>query len=159
MPWVKKELEAHGIRTEIPLIPEPWHPDYQKFKNEFEKYSVTENTILIGHSCGCAFLVRWLGETNRKINKLVLVAPWKINNKNDKWRRFFYDYPINRTIKERIKEIVMFTADNEEMDGKISLDIFHQALDGKIIELKGMGHYCLEDMKTEVFPELLKEVI
>jgi hypothetical protein len=30
----------------------------------------------------------------------------------------FYTYPIDKTIKNRVKEIVMFTADNEEEDGK-----------------------------------------
>lgn len=159
MPWIKKELISRGIKTEIPLMPEPWHPNYEAFKKEFEKYKVTNNTILIGHSCGCAFLVRWLGETKRRIKKLILVAPWKINDKHDKWRKIFYEYPIDRTIKERVEEVIMFTADNEREDGKKSLNIFHKALGGEIIELKGMGHYCFEDMGTEEFPELLKEVI
>ncbi len=88
-----------------------------------------------------------------------MVAPWKINSKHDKWREQFYTYPIDRKIKERVKEIVMFTADNEEEGGKKSLSIFHKALGGKIIELKGMGHFCFEDMDTYEFPELLKEII
>jgi len=159
IPWIKKELTLGGIKTEIPLMPEPWHPNYEAFKKEFEKYNVTTNTILIGHSCGCAFLVRWLGETKRRITKLILVAPWKINDKHDKWRKLFYEYPIDRTIKERVKEIVMFTADNEEENGKKSLSIFHKALGGKIIELRGRGHYTMEDMKTEKFPELLEEIL
>lgn len=53
----------------------------------------------------------------------------------------------------------MFTSDNEEEDGKKSLRIFHKALGGKIIELKGRGHYTIGDMETEEFPELLKEII
>ncbi|KKS46684.1 MAG: hypothetical protein UV09_C0014G0004 [Candidatus Gottesmanbacteria bacterium GW2011_GWA2_42_18] len=159
MPWIRKELTSRGIKTEIPLMPEPWQPDYKAFKTEFEKYIVTPNTILIGHSCGCAFLVRWLGETKQRIKKLILVAPWKINDKNDKWRKLFYEYPVDRTIQECVKNIVMFTADNEETNGKKSLNIFHKALGGKIIELKGMGHFCFEDMGTYEFPELLKEVI
>jgi predicted alpha/beta hydrolase family esterase len=104
-------------------------------------------------------LVRWLGETKQRIKKLILVAPWKINDKHDKWRKLFYGYPVDKTIKERLREIILFTADNEMEGGKISLNIFYKALGGKIIELKGMGHFCFEDMKTEEFPELLKEVI
>ena len=159
IPWLKKELSSQGIKTETPLMPSPWEPDYNKFKKEFGKHKVTENTILIGHSCGCAFLVRWLGETKQKVNKLILVAPWKIPDKNDQFRKAFYEYPIDKTIKSRIKEIVMFTANDEEEDGKKSLKIFHKALGGKIIELKGRGHYTLGDMGTEKFPELLKEII
>lgn len=159
IPWIKKELSSKGIKTETPLMPEPWEPDYDKFKKEFEKHDVDENTILIGHSYGCAFLVRWLGETKKKINKLVLVAPWKIPDKKDKLRKAFYEYPIDKTIKSRVKEIIMFTSDDEEEDGKKSLKIFHDALGGKVIELRGRGHYTLDDMGTEEFPELLEKII
>ncbi|MBS3127157.1 hypothetical protein J4228_03250 [Candidatus Woesearchaeota archaeon] len=53
----------------------------------------------------------------------------------------------------------MFTADDEEDDGKKSLKIFHKALVGKIIGLKGRGHYTLGDMGTEEFPELLEVIL
>lgn len=159
IPWAKKELLARGIKTETPLMPTPWDPDYEKFKKEFEKYKVTEDTILIGHSCGCAFLVRWLGETKQKISKLILVAPWKIPDKDDKFRKAFYEYPIDTTIKDRIREVIMFTSDDEEDDGKKSLKIFHQVLGGKVIELKEHGHYIIGDMGTEEFPELIEVVL
>ena len=159
IPRIKKELSSKGIKTETPLMPEPWKPNYKSFKAEFEKYKVTEDTVLVGHSCGSAFLVRWLGETKQKINKLILVAPWKIPDKNDEDRIAFYTYLIDKTIKSRVKKIVMFTADDEENDGKKSVEIFHKSLGGKVIELKGHGHYTLADMGTEEFPELLKEIM
>lgn len=159
IPWIKKELTSIGIKTETPLMPKPWEPDYNAFKKEFEKYKVTDNTILIGHSCGCAFLVRWLGETKQKVYKLILVAPWKIPDKGDEGREAFYLYPIDETIKSRVNKIIMFTADDEEDDGKRSLKIFHDALGGKVIEIRERGHYTIGDMKTEKFPELLREVI
>lgn len=160
MPWTKKQLIANGIETETPIMPSPWQPDYGKFKSEFEKLNVDKNTILVGHSCGCAFLVRWLGETKTKIFKLFLVAPWKISQeKKDGADVNFYTYQIDPTIKNRIDQIVMFTADDEEYDGKKSLKIFHNALDGEIIELKSRGHYTQGDMKTEEFPELLEKIL
>jgi len=140
-------------------MPDPWEPDYQKFKAEFEKYEVGENTTLIGHSCGSAFLVRWLGETKRKVLKLVLVAPWKIPDKDDKFRKEFYAYSIDDTIRFRVGEIVIFTADDEEDEGKESLKIFHQALGGEVIELKERGHYTFDDMGTDEFPELLEKIV
>lgn len=159
MPWLKKELEAQGIKTYVPLMPEPWQPDYERFKKVFENYPVSENTVLIGHSCGSAFLVRWLGYTKKKIKKLILVAPWKIPPLGDTYREKFYTYPIDKTIKLRVSEIVMFTSNNEKEDGKKALQIYHNAIGGKIIELKGKGHYTLDDMKTPAIPELLTEVL
>lgn len=155
IPWLKRELTAKGIKTETPLMPHPWEPDYNAFKREFEKYPTSENTVLVGHSCGCAFLVRWRGESKQKIQKLILVAPWKVSSKNDP----FYTYPIDETIRTRVQEIVLFSSDNEEADGKESLKIFYNALGGEIIELKGKGHYTLNDMDTEEFPELLEEIV
>jgi len=159
IPRIKKELLENNIQTQTPLMPEPRQPDYDKFKNEFEKNHVDKNTILIGHSCGCAFLVRRLGETKQKILKLFLVAPWKINDEGDKFREAFYTYPIDVTIKDRVGKIVMFTANDKDPEGKESLKIFHEALGGEIIDLKNHGHYTLGDMGTEEFPELLKAIL
>lgn len=159
IPWLKRNLVAAGIKTEIPSMPEPWYPDYEKFKEEFGKYEVNENTILIGHSCGAAFLVRWLGDSKAKVAKLVLVAPWKIPDEGDEIKKDFYNYPIDETIKSRVGEIIMFTADDEEKDAKESLKIFHNALGGEVIELKGHGHYTMDDMDTEEFPELLEVIL
>lgn len=159
IPWTKDKLIERGIKIETPLMPTPWEPDYEKFKAEFEKYDVNEDTILIGHSCGCAFLVRWLGDTKQKISKLILVAPWKIpQEKRNGAEVDFYTYPIDKAIKERVKEIIMFTADEVE-DGKRSLDMYHEVLGGKIIELKSHGHYTMGDMGTTEFPELLEVIL
>jgi predicted alpha/beta hydrolase family esterase len=159
IPWIKEELFKQDIKVYIPLMPEPWKPNYESWKKEFDKLQINKDTILIGHSCGCAFLVRWLGETKQKINKLILVAPWKIPDEDNIIKKAFYEYLIDETIKSRVKEIIMFTADNEEEDGKESLEIFHNSLEGKIIDLKGRGHYTIGDMGTEEFPELLKEIL
>jgi len=159
IPWVKKELISNNIETETPLMPLPWEPDYEGFKKEFEKYEVNEDTVLIGHSCGCAFLVRWLGETKREVSKLILVAPWKIAPHKDDCIKKFYTYKIDETIKERVNSIVMFTSDNEEGDGKKSLEIFHNILGGEIVSLKDHGHYVLGQMGTEEFTELVDVVL
>ncbi len=158
IPWTKKELESRGVKTETPLMPEPWAPVYAAFKNELEKLDITEDTILIGHSCGCSFLVRWLGETKRKVKKLVLVAPWKIPTNDNQFKKIFYDFDIDETIKSRVNNITMFTADDEAEDGKRGLQMYHAAIGGKIINLEGHGHYTQGDMGTEEFPELIEVV-
>jgi predicted alpha/beta hydrolase family esterase len=81
-------IVIHGCPSNAERVMDPKTRTYDKhwipwIKKEFEKYNVTKNTILIGHSCGCAFLVRWLGETKQKVNKLILVAPWKIPDKKE----------------------------------------------------------------------------
>ncbi len=157
--WSQRELIAAGIPTENPMMPNPWKPDYEVYKKIFEQHHINEHTVLVGHSCGSAFLVRWLGDTKRNIGKLILVAPWKIPDPTDELRMALYTYDIDETIKDRVKKIVIFTSDNEEEDGKKSAEIFHNALGGEVINLPNHGHYCLDDMGTEAFPELLKTIL
>lgn len=159
IPWIRKELMSREIKTETPLMSEPWKRDYNKWKVEFEKNNINENTILIGHSCGGGFLVRWLGETKRKIKKLILVAPWKIADKNDELKKKFYNFEIDSSIKDRVSEIVMFTSDNESDDGKKSLKLYYDVLGGKVIELKNKGHFNFDDLGGQEFPELMNEII
>lgn len=159
IPWTKQKLEERGIQTETPLMPEPWSPQYDAYSSALERFPISEDTVLVGHSCGCAFLVRWLGDSKRAVKKLILVAPWKIPDEGDDIKKAFYEYPIDVSIKDRVSDIVIFTSDDEEDDGKVSARMFHNALGGRLIELKGRGHYTLEDMGTEEFPELLEEIL
>ena len=159
IPWVRDNLIVRNIPTLTPVMPQPWAPDYAKFKLEFEKHPVSERSILIGHSCGCAFLVRWLGETKRKVDMLVLVAPWKIPRAGDPVRQAFYDFPIDATIKSRVRRIVMFTSDTEQENGKRSLAIYHSALGGDVVDLPHKGHYVIGDMGTCEFPELVDRIL
>lgn len=153
--WTQTQLVECGIHASAPLMPSPWTPNYEVFKNEFEKNEITEHDTLVGHSCGGAFLVRWLGDTKQKIKKLILVAPWKVSQEFSD----YYGFEIDTTIPERVGEIVMFTSDDEEDDGKQSIKIFHEALGGKLIELSAHGHFVRQDMGTEKFPELLHEIL
>ena len=160
IPWLCRELIKKDIESFVPLMPEPWDPDYKSWCKKFEEVEVGENSVLIGHSGGCAFLVRWLGEHKTRVKKLILVAPWKIpseefsDGEND-----LYDFDIDREIKDLVDEVIIFTSNDEEEDGKKSAQIYTDELNGKLIELKDHGHYCLDDMHTEEFPELLDSVL
>lgn len=71
-PWIKKELEKRGFDVSNELYPKDWLPDYEEWKKVFERNKIDENTILIGHSAGTAFILRWLSENKRKVDKLIL---------------------------------------------------------------------------------------
>jgi predicted alpha/beta hydrolase family esterase len=159
IPWTKQELKVRGISTDTPLMPEPWDPVYEAYKEELNKYEINKDTVLIGHSCGCAFLVRWLGETKREVKKLILVAPWKIPDEGDRIKERFYVYEIDSDIKNRIQDIIMFTSNDEEEEGKESLKIFHGVLGGEIIDIPNQGHYTMNDMGRTDFPELIEAVL
>ncbi|MCL5439092.1 MAG: class I tRNA ligase family protein [Patescibacteria group bacterium] len=158
--WARRGLEKIGYKVYIPLMPIPWEPDYETWKKEFEKILVNEESVLIGHSCGCSFLVRWLGESKKKVKKLILVAPAKIAKENaSEAIKKLYDFEINQEIKKNISEVVIFISDNEEERIKKSAEMFRESLGASLIELTGKGHFTYDDMGTDEFPELLNIVI
>ncbi len=159
IPWTKKQLTEHGYDVVSPLMPRPWEPVYEDFKIIFDSLEVNDKTVLIGHSCGSAFLVRWLGDTKKQVSKLILIAPWKVADENSVIKKDFYEFPVDESVKERVGKIVIFTSDNEEQDGKKSSALFHELLGGELIELPSHGHYTIGDMSTEEFPELIESIL
>jgi leucyl-tRNA synthetase len=158
MPWLKSKLEERGIKTEIPLMSEPWEPKYNEWKKILKRLDIDENSVLIGHSSGGGFLVRWLGETNKKIKKLILVAPAIIHSGQYKSLEDLLKFKINEKIKDNIKEIVIFVSNEDSKGIKESVKIFSDSLNVKPIELIGKGHFTMGDMGTEEFPELINEI-
>jgi len=110
----------------------------------------------IGHSCGGGFLVRWLSENKIKADKLVLVAPWLNPDKTEqKLVTNFFDFEIDLTVPERIKEITIITSDNDSPDILKSVEILvGKWLVSNRIIIPGKGHFTHRDMKTDQFPEL-----
>lgn len=158
-PWLIENLTKQGYKVDSPLMPEPWSPVYEEYKKVVDCLDIDENTTLIGHSCGSAFLVRYLGDTKKKVDKLILVAPWKIPDEDNQVKKDFYLYEIDKSIKDRVNKIIIFTSDTEEDEGKQSAKIFHDALDGELVELPNKGHYTFGDMGTNELPELLSKCV
>jgi predicted alpha/beta hydrolase family esterase len=159
IPSILEDMSQQGLEAELVHMPSPRQPVYEAFCEQFQQYKIDENTILIGHSCGCSFLVRRLGEHKQWVAKLILVAPWKIYTWSDDIGKEFYDYDIDPTLKERIGKTTIFTSDDEEEEGKQSAILFRDALDGAVIELPGRGHYIESHMWTTQFPELLEVIL
>ncbi len=160
IPWLKTNLEKNGVETQTPLMPTPWKPDYHLWKKEFEKLKVNENTILIGHSCGGAFLVRWIHETKTKIKKLILVSPGKAGKARDEFKSNLYGNKVMKSLDKYIKEKIIIFTSNNDIPGHIEGAYeYEKELPAQIIFLKDHGHFCEKDMGTNEFPELLNEVI
>jgi len=76
-PWLQRQLVLNGILAQTPEMPKAYEPEYDAWKEMFERFDTDEETILIGHSCGGGFIVRWLSENkDKRVGKVVLVAPW-----------------------------------------------------------------------------------
>ncbi len=160
IPWMREQMQKEKIQAFTPLLPEPWKPDYEAWKKEFEKIPVDENTVAVGHSCGGAFLVRWLGETQRKMKKLILLAGAKIPADDaSEFIRNLYDFSIDPRIRNNVGEIVILISDDDEERHRKSAILYAEALQGKIVKFIGKGHFLFKQMRTNAFPELFDEIL
>ena len=157
IPWLKERLEEKEYEVFNPLMPKNWEPIYKEWKEEFEKIPVDEGTILIGASAGGGFLVRWLGETKKKIKKLILIAPVKDYELVGRLKKLCH-FEIDESISSRIKEIVIFISNDKERIIE-DANTYQKELNAKLIELKDHGHFTFKWMGTDEFPELLQEVL
>lgn len=158
LPWLQQQLMIRDIATQTPEIPNSWKPDYPTWRKEFERYDITPETVLVGHSCGGGFLVRWLSEhPDIRVGKVVLVAPWidpRRTNTTD-----FFEFVIDPLLKSRTADLVIFGSDNDFKSVQASIQIIREAVqDVGYREFHNYGHFCTEDLKSVQFPELLEEL-
>lgn len=158
LPWLRKELISRGINAVTPEMPIPYNPEYEAWKNVFEQYPLTEETILVGHSCGAGFIVRYLSENTVKVGKVVLVAPWLDPEKSLDTGMF--DFTIDTDLLHKAVSFAIFssTDDMEEVQESVAM-LKSKFPTIRIVEFKDYGHFCIEDMGTDAFPELLEEII
>ena len=161
LPWIQRQLLLKGIETQTPEMPGFYEPNYEKWKKMLENFSPDENTILIGHSCGGGFLVRWLSENNIKVGKVVLVAPWLDPEKESKnIDPEFFNFKIDPNISSKTAKLtIMYSIDDVSSVVK-SVEILKSTLQNvEFKEFANKGHFTLSSMKTNEFPELLGIVL
>lgn len=160
LPWIQRRLILRDILAQTPEMPRPFEPVYEEWKNVFEQFSIGKDTILIGHSCGAGFLVRWLSENKVQVGKVVLVAPW-IDPEPRELNTGFFEFTIDPELPARTESLVIMSSDNEpNKPVRRSIEILTEALSGaKSIELKDKGHFTSRGMGSPEFPELEVEVL
>ncbi len=159
IPWLQQQLNIVGILTQTPEMPEPYDPDYEKWKQVFEQFTLNEGTALIGHSCGAGFIVRYLSENNIKVGKVVLVAPW-INSQHEDNVTMFDNLHIDNNLSKKTNGIVIFSSSNDDQTIKDSIKVIKNSIKNvRVVEFENYGHFCLGDMKTRELPELLEALL
>ncbi len=167
-PWLTSQLMSRDIFTVSLEMPEPWRPDYAAWRRELERFDITDQTVLVGHSFGAGFLVRWLSENEAKVGKVVLVAPFMglASGDDDEDRAYankhFFDFDIDNQLAHKTSSLTIFksTDDSEKVNDSIDLLMQQFGASCKLITLEGRGHFRATEKWTPfAFPELLREII
>lgn len=153
IPWLQKQLLLKDILTQTPEMPTPYRPEYSEWKKTIEQYDINSGTILVGHSCGAGFLLKWLAETKTKVWKLILVAPWlDLGNATNNLLNFTLD-PKLTDIVHNIH--VLISEDDFEENVQESAELIIKTYKNiNIHRFQNKGHFTgIENMEA---PELLQ---
>jgi predicted alpha/beta hydrolase family esterase len=156
---LQKQLIIRDIKTDTPEMPHAYEPQYELWVKEFERFEITPETILVGHSCGGGFLVRWLSENKIEVGKVILVSPWIDPDQENKYD-FFRGIEIDPEFPSRTKGVLMYTSDNDFDHCIASVQKIHEvAPETTIREFIGFGHFIPMHMKTNEFPDLVEDIL
>lgn len=133
----------------IPSFPLEVEVIYLDWVRIFEQCDISNETILIGHSCGGGFLLRYLSEHSElHPMKVILVAPW-LDSYNELTTDFM-KFNIDSNISNRT-DLQIFISTDDDDSLLESFKIIKQKLPDVIFhEFSDKEHFC-----TPNFPELL----
>lgn len=160
--WLRRQLiirDIHAVAIEPPM---PFRPRYDEWKKEFERFDILPDTMLIGHSCGGGFLVRWLSENkDKKVGKIILVAPWINPDDNPASDTAdFFKFEIDPDLVSRTDGITVFISSDDHPSVVETVNILRDKVHGlKLQEYSDKGHFTTESLGTNEFPELLEECL
>ena len=165
LPWACAELKNKGYEIIVPLMPDTDIPKIGPWVNKLRELvgRPLPSDILIGHSIGCQTILRYLEglPNNKKVNKVILVAPWvkltNLENKEawqiaDPWLKTPIDYSV---LRSRSASYAAVFSDN---DSWVPLEdnrkFFSGKLNPKVITLHNKGHFT-EDEGIKEITEIL----
>jgi len=148
-PWLKEKAKNFNLNFFALDYPRPYDPIYEEWVNLFSTQIVDKNSILIGHSAGAGFLLRFLSENrNIVVNKVILVAPWLDPKKE--LNTSFLKFSLDTTLDKR-NNIFVFLSTDDDSDLIESFLIIKKAFpDIHYLEYADKGHFC-----DKTFPEII----
>lgn len=158
-PWMKKELEAKGYTVWLPQMPNADHPNLEEWLPFImDQASLTEDTILIGHSAGAQLILSILERISKPIRQAILVSGYaralraSADDESDgavNWKK----------VRGKYRSIIFINSDNDpwgcdDAQGKI----MQENLGGELIVAEGEGHMGSTTYKQpyKEFPLLVK---
>ncbi len=162
-PWIQKQLTKKDILCQSLEMPKSYNPTYSEHKRVLDQMEISNETILVGHSCGGGFLLRYLSEHKElEPKRVILVAPWldlegslkKLNPLSD-----YFDFEIDETITSRTDLHCMYSTDDSK-DILNSVEMIKEKLpDIKMSAFTNKKHFTEKHLKSKEFPELLELIL
>ncbi len=154
--WLQFAVELeHDIIMQTPKFPHA-HALLMKY-DEWEKImdhqDINENTVLIGHSAGGGFVLKYLSmHPELKVRQVILVAPW-IDAENFQPFGFYKDLKLNNNLAAQAGfGIDLMISDDDMPHIKSSFEkIMKNISDIRVHKFYGRGHF-IDAKLPEIMP-------
>lgn len=159
LPWLQKELLIRDIHAVTPEVPHAYDPQWDVWVREVERYPIGPETILVGHSCGGGFWVKYLSlHPELYVDKVVLVAPWL--DPDYTIDEHFFAFEPDAQLASRTTELAIFKSNDDSDSVHRSIDYLCSKIPGiQMREFTGHGHFTYDNLKGIPFPALLDEIV
>lgn len=143
-PWMFNGLENAGKRVlapQFPTIPQNYE-NWKAILSAYDKY-IGENTSVIAHSLGPAFVLDYILDQKKKVKNLYLVAPFygMINNPEfDAVNKTFFIYQSLTGAKTYFDKAWCFFSDNDPYVPRKMSETFANDVQAKVEMVKDGGH-------------------
>ncbi len=139
-------------------MPNPANAKYSEWKLVFDKVAplLENNVILIGHSLGALFLIKYLSSNNfpKKIGAIMLVAP---PYDDEDMEESLGDFKLPESLKkleEQASKIFIYHSEDDEVVPYKHFKKYKNALPGSTFRgLKKRGHF-----NKPKFPEIIRDI-
>ena len=145
--YIKQKVESRGYVCIVPTLPSIKKMNYDSWAKQFDKYKhlIDENSVVIGHSTGSIFLVKYLMENNLKVDKFIGVVSFNQVNKNasnpewDNINKTFF-VPNLKDFKHYAKKRICFYSPTDIYDFE-SLNKFAETIEAEKVIIEQAGHF------------------
>ena len=164
-PWLKSELEKLDCNVFVPKFPTPKNQKldtWLKVIKDYDQY-LDKRSIVVGHSMGCALILRKLELSKTLVKSVFLVGGFTKDLWNGKYSKIidtFFAKPFDwKEIKQKTKNFVIYQSDNDPLVPISMGKEIAKNLKGELIIVKNAGHFNEESgyKKFEALLEKIKE--
>jgi len=159
LPWLQSQLIKKDIAAATPDVPMNFEPKWSLWVKEVERYEIGPETLLVGHSTGSGFWLRYLSDhKDLRVGKIILVAPFLDIEKEE--TPGFFDFELDKDISARTQGLTIFHSDNDQQSVQSTVELLRKELRNfKYREFHNMGHFTHKNLPDDKFPELLEECL
>jgi hypothetical protein len=153
-----KEVLGTEYEVLLPEMPNKMNAKYLEWEIWFDKHVpfLRDSVILVGHSLGASFFLRYLSERALpvSIRALYLVAAPYFSSIQKEGGDFRFDVASLRAITEVVEEIVLVHSSDDEVVPFGNLNLLKETFsEARIMEFGDRGHF-----NQELFPELIEDI-